>query len=186
MLYLRIDRAAGAHVKLGVCKVAQCCRHACALARALSLLTRADSHAKRVAHSVATSHHPQACVQLTSLLERKDANGHFVALETLATVAAAPAVATALRPHLPLVVTCLGDSDGGVKKRAIDVLAAICSTDTAPTIVQHLIEHLQARLPYTKVAPWLVYRCTCWRALLARAQRAVHGTARWAMCLLPC
>ena len=91
--------------------------------------------------------------QVTSLLDRKDANGRYVALETLATVASAPDIAAALRPHLPLVLHCLADADPSVKKRTVDVLVTVCDAESVPTIVSQLLEHLAVRTPSHRPPP---------------------------------
>jgi AP-2 complex subunit alpha len=81
-------------------------------------------------------------VQITSLLERRDANVRYVALETLAAVTDAPDVAAALRPHLPLISACLEDTDPSVKRRAVDVLISVCDAQSVVQIVAQLLEHL--------------------------------------------
>ena len=83
-------------------------------------------------------------LQITSLLDRKDANGRYVALQALATVSTAPDIAKALRPHLPLVAACLADSDPSVKKRCADVLVSVCDGSNVRQIVDQLLEHLPA------------------------------------------
>jgi Adaptin N terminal region len=82
---------------------------------------------------------------VTSLLDRRDANGRYVALEALAVVAAAPDIAAALRPHLPLISACLSDADPSVRKRTVDVLVTLCSAETVAQIVDQLLEHLAVR-----------------------------------------
>lgn len=85
--------------------------------------------------------------QITSLLDRRDANGRYVALETLATVSTAPDIAAALRPHLPLVSACLVDADPSVRRRAIDVLVSVCDAHSVEEIVGQLLEHMPRASP---------------------------------------
>ena len=85
-------------------------------------------------------------MQVTSLLDRRDANGRYVALETLTAVAAAPDIAAALRPHLSLVSLCLMDPDPSVKKKTVDVLCTVCSPDSVPAISRQLLDYLKVRL----------------------------------------
>jgi hypothetical protein len=80
---------------------------------------------------------------VTSLLERKNTNSRYIALEVLAAVSSAPDVAAALRPHLALVSACLADSDPSIQKRTLDVLVSVCNAESVPSIVAQLLKHLE-------------------------------------------
>jgi C4-dicarboxylate transporter len=96
-------------------------------------------------HGKARSFSAIAHMQVTSLLDRRDANGRYIALEALAAVAAAPDIAAALRPHLPLISACLSDADPSVRKRTVNVLVTLCSAETVAQIADQLLEHLALR-----------------------------------------
>jgi AP-2 complex subunit alpha len=81
---------------------------------------------------------------MTSLIDRKDASARHVALGALATLASAPEMAAAMRPYLSQVVACLSDSDPSVKKRAVDVLVAVCDASTVEGVVAQLLGALPA------------------------------------------
>ncbi|KAG2452624.1 hypothetical protein HYH02_002861 [Chlamydomonas schloesseri] len=85
-----------------------------------------------------------SCLSLMGrYLAGKDPNAKYLALDSLARLAGAmPEVLEGVRHHQATVMASLKDPDVSIRRRALDLLFAMCDAASAPEVVGELLKHL--------------------------------------------
>lgn len=84
----------------------------------------------------------KSCNILGRFLESTDTNLRYLALETMAHIAAAGDPLETLPSHQNTVLKALKDKDISICRRALDLLYSMCKSDNAREIVDKLLEYL--------------------------------------------
>lgn len=86
----------------------------------------------------------RAAMQLGQFLTHKETNFRYMALESLCMLATSEHSRAAVEKHRETVVKSLkSERDISVRKRAVDLLYAICENDNAPQIVSEMLRYLE-------------------------------------------
>ncbi len=87
---------------------------------------------------------------LTKYMGVNEPNIRYLALEALAKLEDTPENTKIVATHKSTILVSLRDRDLSIRRRALDVLFALCSKDSAPGIVNELLEYLKEKDMYLK------------------------------------
>ncbi|ORX99519.1 putative alpha-adaptin C [Basidiobolus meristosporus CBS 931.73] len=85
----------------------------------------------------------QAASLLCRFISSKETNTRYLGLETMAHLASYSDSLDAIKKHQDIIILSLRDKDISVRRRALDLLYAMCDVTNAKTIVGELLRYLQ-------------------------------------------
>lgn len=97
------------------------------------------SHA-RLGSNVLTEEAAQILGRFVSI---RECNLRYLGLETMSKLALLPDALPAIRTHQSTILSSLNDADVSIRKRALDLLFAMCERSSATVIVDELLKMLQ-------------------------------------------
>lgn len=84
-----------------------------------------------------------AAVILARFISSKETNVRYLALDTMAHMAARADSLEPMKKHQGTIILCLRDKDISVRRRALDLLYSMCDVDNAEPIVDELLQYLK-------------------------------------------
>lgn len=90
-----------------------------------------------------TELHSQAIVQLGRFVSIVQPNFRYLGLETMARLARIPGTLSTIKRHQATIQKSLQDPDSSIRKRALDLLYAMCDKSNAKEIVSQLLKYMQ-------------------------------------------
>ncbi|KAL1914805.1 uncharacterized protein VTP21DRAFT_7897 [Calcarisporiella thermophila] len=85
----------------------------------------------------------QAAILLGRFLQSKETNVRYLALETMAHLAACADSLDPIKKHQETIILSLRDKDISVRRRALDLLYSMCDITNSKVIVSELLRYLQ-------------------------------------------
>lgn len=84
-----------------------------------------------------------AAILLAKFISSKETNVRYLALDTMAHLAARADSLESMKEHQGTIILCLRDKDISVRRRALDLLYSMCDVDNAEPIVDELLQYLK-------------------------------------------
>jgi AP-2 complex subunit alpha len=86
----------------------------------------------------------KAVAHLSKFINIREPNIRYLGLETMARLTALEGTGEAIRKQQPTIMFSLKDSDISIRRRALDLLFAMCDRSIAESVVKELLQYLSA------------------------------------------